>query len=82
MASFTYHGPKQTIPLKTSTKKDSDGKTVSVFKEFEFAPGKDISGLPEDNRIIKSMIASKTLLPVADKQAAKKSTKSAETKND
>jgi hypothetical protein len=73
MARYTYSGLVQTIPLKTGTRKNDDGKEVSKFEDFDFKPGKVTADLPDTHPIILSMIETELLTPVVAPKADPKS---------
>lgn len=72
MARYTYTGLVQTIPLKTGTEKNTEGKEVSKFKDFDFVPGKVTADLPDTHPIVLSMIETKLLTPAEAAKAPAK----------
>lgn len=78
MARFIYHGPVQSVALAVARPKDRNGKEIETdkdgndiprFKEIDLHPGKETPDLPDDNPVIKALIARNLLRPVDAKDA-------------
>lgn len=73
MKTYLYTGPNQSVSLKTGTKKNTDGDTVSEFKDFDLLKGHEVD-LP-DNPLVDNMIEMKILQVAPEKTKTSKTGK-------